>query len=43
MFVLVPQVRLRKRLDVDAPARRWQGLLPELVHEAWPQVRESGP
>lgn len=38
MFVLVPQVRLRKRLDVDGPARRWQGLLPQLVLEAWPQV-----
>jgi hypothetical protein len=38
MFVLVTQVRLRKRLDVDATARRWHGQLPRLVLEAWPQV-----
>jgi hypothetical protein len=41
MFVLVPQVQLRKRLDVDGPARRWQGQLPQLVLEAWPQVQGS--
>jgi hypothetical protein len=38
MFVLVTQVRLRKRLDVDATARRWHGQLPRLVLEAWPQL-----
>jgi hypothetical protein len=39
MFVLVPQVRLRKRLDVEGAARRWHGHLPRLVIEAWPPVR----
>jgi hypothetical protein len=39
MFVLVPQVRLRKRLDVEGAARRWHGQLPRLVIEAWPPVR----
>jgi hypothetical protein len=39
MFVLVPQVTLRKRLDVDSAARRWQGQLPRLVLEAWPPIR----
>jgi hypothetical protein len=37
MFVLVPQVILRKRLDVEGAARRWYGHLPRLVLEAWPQ------
>ena len=41
MFVLVPQVRLRKRLDIDGAARRWQGLLPQLVLDAWPQAGGS--
>jgi hypothetical protein len=39
MFVLVPQVRLRKRLDVEGAVRRWHGQLPRLVLEAWPAVR----
>jgi hypothetical protein len=39
MFVLVPQVRLRKRLDVEGAARRWEAQLPRLVIEAWPAVR----
>jgi hypothetical protein len=43
MFVLVPQVTLRRRLDVDAAARRWQGQLPRLVLEAWPSVRGAEP
>jgi hypothetical protein len=37
MFVLVPQVTLRKRLDVEAGARRWHAHLPRLVLEAWRQ------
>ena len=37
MFVLVPQVTLRKRLDVQGAARRWHAHLPHLVIEAWPQ------
>jgi hypothetical protein len=37
MFVLVPQVRLRKRLDVQGAARRWHSQLPRLVLEAWPR------
>jgi hypothetical protein len=37
MFVLVPQVTLRKRLDVEAAGRRWHAHLPRLVLEAWPQ------
>lgn len=37
MFILVPQVTLRKRLDIDRARQRWQEALPRLVLEAWPQ------
>jgi hypothetical protein len=33
MFLLVPQVKLRKRLDVTRPAERWSGQLPALVEQ----------
>jgi hypothetical protein len=39
MFVLVPQVTLRKRLDVQGAARRWHAHLPRLVIEAWQAAR----
>ena len=31
IFLLVPQVTLKKRLDVEGAARRWAGRLPGLV------------
>jgi hypothetical protein len=31
MFLLVPQVKLRKRLDVARAAERWSGQLPALI------------
>jgi hypothetical protein len=43
MFVLVPQVTLRKRLDVDGAARRWQGQLPRLVLETWLSANGAEP
>jgi len=35
MFLLVPQVKLRKRLDVARAAERWSEQLPALVDEAF--------
>lgn len=35
IFILVPQVRIRKRLDVQGAARRWQGHLPVLLVRNW--------
>jgi hypothetical protein len=35
MFILVPQVSLRKRLDVNAAAERWASALPELIVRNW--------
>jgi hypothetical protein len=34
MFLLVPQVKLRKRLDVARAAERWSGRLPTLVERS---------
>ena len=33
MFLLVPQVKLRKRLDVARTAERWSGQLPALIEQ----------
>ena len=41
MFILVPQVSLRKRFDVDSAGQRWIGLLPRLVIQNWKEVSEK--
>jgi Family of unknown function (DUF6441) len=33
MFLLVPQVKLRKRLDIARPAERWSTQLPALIEQ----------
>ena len=33
MFLLVPQVKLRKRLNVARAAERWSGQLPTLIEQ----------
>jgi hypothetical protein len=40
MFLLVPQVKLRKRLDVARAAERWSGQLPALIEQ---QLRQGQP
>lgn len=35
MFILVPQVSLKKRLDVDGVAERWASALPGLIVRNW--------
>ncbi len=35
MFILVPQVTIRKRLDVDGAANKWLAALPGLVVRNW--------
>ena len=39
IFILVPQVMLRKRLDLDTAAREWQDKLPALVVQNWPDLK----
>ena len=36
LFVLVPQVTVRRRLDVDGAAQKWIAALPRLVVREWP-------
>jgi hypothetical protein len=36
LFILVPQVTVQKRLDVDSAAQKWIRALPQLVLRAWP-------
>jgi len=31
MFIMVPQVKIKKRLDVVREAKRWERLLPGLI------------
>ena len=33
MFIMVPQVRLKKRLDVVREAKRWERRVPELINK----------
>ncbi|MET4702176.1 hypothetical protein ABIE65_005228 [Constrictibacter sp. MBR-5] len=35
MFVLLPQTRLKKRLDVKGAGERWVGRLPGLILKEW--------
>ena len=35
IFILVPQVTLKKRLDIEPPAATWARRLPGLVDRAW--------
>lgn len=37
IFVLVPQVTVKKRFDVDAPAKKWSDQLPRLITKNWPE------
>jgi Family of unknown function (DUF6441) len=41
IFILVPQVTLKKRLDVEGAAHKWGKAIPDLVAGAWktPPVR----
>ena len=38
MFFLVPQAKLRKRLDYQAVINRWQPQLAEAILKHWPEV-----
>ena len=38
VFILVPQVRVKKRLNVARAGRAWQGRLPGLILRHWPEI-----
>jgi hypothetical protein len=35
LFILVPQVTVRRRLDVDGAAQKWIAALPRLAAQQW--------
>ena len=35
IFILVPQVTVKKRLDIDGAAQKWIEALPQLVIDSW--------
>ena len=37
VFILVPQVALKKRLDVESAAKRQSARVPSLIARHWPQ------
>ncbi len=41
MFILLPQVTLKKRLDVDGAASRWRDLMPQLILDSWPETKDA--
>lgn len=38
MFILVPQVHLKKRLDVQGTVKRWEPQLPDAILRRWQDV-----
>ena len=38
IFILVPQVTLRPRLDLASGSRRWHARVPELIKQNWPRT-----
>lgn len=41
MFFLVPQARLKKRLDSKTVVNRWQPQLPQTILNHWPEVTSN--
>jgi len=41
IFILVPQVTVKKRFDVDSVGQRWIGLLPQIVIQNWQESSEK--
>ncbi len=39
MYVLVPQVSLKKRFDLQTAVQKWSGQIPQLVVNAWPDIK----
>lgn len=41
MFILVPEVMLKKRLDIDPAAARWWEKLPQLILQNWSETKDA--
>ncbi|PWE32777.1 hypothetical protein DDZ14_08505 [Maritimibacter sp. 55A14] len=42
IFVLMPQVKLPARLDLDADTRKWDARLPDMIVDAWVSRKVGG-
>jgi hypothetical protein len=42
IFILLPQVTLKRRLDLDRAAREWEARLPDLIARNWPDIKSEG-
>ena len=40
MFFLVPQVTMKKKIDIDAVVDKWQDALPNKIIANWPDVKD---
>jgi hypothetical protein len=38
IFILVPQVQLKKRLNLEGSIAKWAGAIPDLVVKNWPET-----
>ncbi len=41
MFILVPEVMLKKRLDIDPAMLRWRDRLPVLILQNWTETKDA--
>jgi len=41
MFILVPEVMLKKRLDIDPAMLRWRDRLPVLILQNWTEMKDA--
>jgi hypothetical protein len=41
MFILLPQVTLKKRLDLEGAATRWRDRMPQLILDSWPETKDA--
>lgn len=38
MFILLPQVSLKKRLNIDSVVSKWEAIMPERMIANWPEI-----
>ena len=41
IFILVPQVTIKKRFDIESAEKKWNDALPRLVVQNWQEISEK--
>jgi len=41
MFFLVPQVSMKKKLDIESVVKKWEPVVPEKIVADWPKVQDQ--